>query len=472
MSSEQFQAAHDSIYITGRLLLQSLQEIRATREGEEDDTKALQRIENDITKALYALKEQKYQVAVIAPLNAGKNTFLNALMGADILPSEAEASTVCRTDIRHIDSGQVHRFLEYREGNRQPVAIASGDAVEIAQKFLERIHDIQNHHNPDNTIRFEIEHPIEAISSLSSLSGFTLTDLPVENERETLEFPPITERKQMILEALKITDVILFILKNSDFENDSVSGFLNKIIDNYRKLLAVNQGKVFFVVNEVEPKADADTDVPDIIEVWRQKLIDLGFSNPIIYSTNSRKGLLAKLIQSSTATSSHTKEFVQVFLGNYIEETEEGEFRVPQPIEIAPKALKDSGIPVIQEIVLQTIIQNSGWSLLNGVLTELHKAAKAIEDSLNTRLIAWETQTENYQKKADSQGAELSINEPIQTLEDRFDHLAPEPQKQEVDPDQTMAMLKERKAQLNEYMGELTSIRKSLDSWKPAQTSR
>ncbi|MBD2743923.1 dynamin family protein [Coleofasciculus sp. FACHB-1120] len=471
MSSEQFQAAHDSIYITGRLLLQSLQEIRATREGEGEDTKALQRIENDITKALYALKEQKYQVAVIAPLNAGKNTFFNALMGADILPSEAEASTDYRTDIRHIDSGQVPRFLEYREGNRQPVAIASGDAVEIAQKFLERIHDIQNHHNLDNTIRFEIEHPIEAISTLSSLAGFTLTDLPVEHERESIELPPITDWKQMILEALRISDVILFVFNDRDLETDSVSSFLNKLIDNYRRFLSVNQSKVFFVVNEIEPNVDTDKNIPRLIETWKQKLLFLGFLNPIIYSASSRKGLLAKLIQSSTATSSHTKEFVQVFLGNYIEETEEGEFRVPQPIEIAPKALKDSGVPVIQEIVLQTIIQNSGWNLLNGVLTDLNKAAKAMENSLDTSIRNWEIETESLRKNADSQSLEPLINEPIQTLENEVNHLATEPQKQEAHPGQIVAILKERKAQLNEYMDELTSIRKSLDSWKPVQAS-
>jgi hypothetical protein len=471
MSSEQFQAAHDSIYITGRLLLQSLQEIRAIREGEGDDPKALQNIENDITKALYALKEQKYQVAVIAPLNAGKNTFLNALMGADILPSEAEASTVCRTDIRHIDSGQVPRFLEYREGNRQPIAIASGDAVEIAQKFLERIHDIQNHHNPDNTIRFEIEHPIEAISTLSSLAGFTLTDLPVENERESIQSTPAIDQKQIILETLKITDVILLILKNSDFKNNSAFSFLNKKIDNYRQI-EVNQSKLFFIINEFEPKADTDTDISEVIKLWREKLIGLGFPNPIIYSASSRKGLLAKLIQSSTATSIHTKEFVQVFLADYIEETEEGEFRVPQPMEIAPKVLKDSGIPAIQEIVLQTIIQNSGWNLLNGVLAELNKAAKAIENSLITSLISWKIETENLQKNTDSQKAEPSIHEPIQILENKLDPLTNEPQKQEADPARIGAILNERKGQLNEYMNELTSIRKSLDSWKPVQTSK
>ncbi|MEP0795587.1 dynamin family protein [Trichocoleus sp. DQ-A3] len=393
---------------------------------------------------------------------------MNALIGADILPSEAEAITVCRTDIRHIDSGQVHRLLEYREGHRQPVAIASGDAVEIAQKFLEHIQVIRNQKNPDKTIRFEIEHPIEAISTLSSLASFTLSDLPVENEQIFVEFTPKKNQEQIILETLKNIDAILFILNEKDFENDSASVFLKKVIDNYRQILAVDQGKIFFIINEVEP-TKTSIDVSEVIEIWKQKLIGLGVSSPIIYSANSRKGLLAKLIQNSTATSSHTKEFVQVFLGNYIEETEEGEFRVPQPIEIAPKVLRDSGIPVIQEIVLQTIIENSGWNLLNGVLAELNKAAKAIEDSLNTRLVSGEVETENIQEKAASQSTETLTNEPIQALGNELKHLATEPQKPEVNPPRIVTSLKERKAQLNEYMDELTSIRKSLDSWKPVQ---
>ena len=112
MSSEQFQVVHDQISVTGRHLLEYLQEIRAGRLTEGDDTKGLQSVEDDITEALKALKDQKYQVAVIAAMKAGKSTFLNAVIGAEILASETAACTVCRTDIRHIEAGQTPRLLE------------------------------------------------------------------------------------------------------------------------------------------------------------------------------------------------------------------------------------------------------------------------------------------------------------------------------------------------------------------------
>lgn len=216
MSSQQFQAAHDSIYNTGTRLLQYLQEIRQGRFNEGDDNKSLQSVENDIKKALQALKEQKYQVAVIAAMKAGKSTFLNAVIGADILASESAACTVCRTDVKHIPPYQMPRLLEYREGERKGVVIAEGDAGEIQQKFLVRTREIREKGNPDNTIRFEIEYPIEAISELSSLAGFTLVDTPGPNEWESDMFNTVA-LKQTALEALRTCNAILFILNYTSY---------------------------------------------------------------------------------------------------------------------------------------------------------------------------------------------------------------------------------------------------------------
>lgn len=172
MSSQQFQATYERIYNTGTGLLQYLRELRAGQLSEGNDTKGLQSVEDDIAKALNALKEQKYQVGVIAAMKAGKSTFLNSLIGADVLASERESCTVCRTDIRPIAAEQTPRLLEYREeyreGQTEPVPLAQGEAGVIQKKFLERTREIRDpgNPNPDKTIRFELEHPIEAISKL------------------------------------------------------------------------------------------------------------------------------------------------------------------------------------------------------------------------------------------------------------------------------------------------------------------
>lgn len=397
MSSEQFQAAHDSIYSTGTRLLQYLKEFREGRRSEGDESQGLQSIEDGINKALNALQTQKYQVAVIAAMKAGKSTFLNAVIGADILASETAACTICRTDVRQIEAGQVPRLLEYREGQRRPVVIAEGDAGDIQQKFLVRTREIRERGNPDDTTRFEIEHPIEAIRTLSSLDGFTLVDTPGPNEWQSATFNTVA-LKQTALEALRTCNAILFVLNYASYKDNAVSDLFKDVVENRQELLAENKGKIYFILNKVDQKTERDREIPEVIEDLKRELAGFGFPDPIIYPASSRQGLLAKLIQQGKATESQTKDFKKFFSARYATEDEEGNQIIPAPRKIAPQALKDSGIPIIQETVIQNITQNAGWNLLSDVLAELDKAAKAIEDTLNERSGVWQLEIESLKQ--------------------------------------------------------------------------
>nr|WP_201280467.1 dynamin family protein [Hassalia byssoidea] len=431
MSSEKFQAAHDSIYNTGTKLLKYLEAIRQGRLSEGDDTKSLQSIEDDINKALSALKEQKYQVAVIAAMKAGKSTFLNAVIGADVLASESAACTICRTDVRHIPDGQVPRLLEYREGQRRGFVIAEGDAGEIQQKFLVRTREIREKGNPDNTTRFEIEHPIEAISALSSLSGFTLVDTPGPNEWESAKFNTVA-LKQTALEALRTCNAILFVLNYASYKDNAVSDLFKDVLENRKEILEENTGKIYFILNKVDQKTEQDRDIADVIEDLKRELTNFGFSNPIVYPASSRQGLLAKLIQQGKVTENQLKDFKKFFSARYATEDEEGNQIIPAPRKIASQALKDSGIITIEQTVIQTITQNSGWNLLSDVVAKLDKAGKGIEDTLNTQISGWQMgiealkqKVEEYRKRSDSaknkvEAVKKSVDEQKQILTNRF----------------------------------------------------
>lgn len=223
MSSEQFQSTYESINRTGTRLLQYLKEMEEGRRSQGNNSDGLHSIEDELNKALEALQAQKYQVAVIAAMKAGKSTFLNAMIGADILASESEACTVCRTDIRLLEPGQVPRLLEYRQGKRQAVPISEGDSGKIRQDFLERTHQIRENNNSDNAVRFELWHPIESVSKYSSfLAGFSLVDTPGPNEWESASFNTVS-LKQTALEALRTCNAILFVLDYSTFKDNTNS---------------------------------------------------------------------------------------------------------------------------------------------------------------------------------------------------------------------------------------------------------
>ncbi|MEC4811833.1 MAG: dynamin family protein [Scytonema sp. PMC 1069.18] len=400
MSSEQFQSAHENIYNIGTSLLQYLQEVQAEHESEGDGTKGLKSLENEITKSLKALKEQKYQVAVIAAMKAGKSTFLNVLIGEDILATESEACTVCRTDIRPIHNCFVPRLLEYREGQKEPIVIVQGKAEEIRNKFLERTHTIRATKNFDRTIRFELEHPIEAISKLPSLSGFTLVDTPGPNEWESADFSTV-ELKKTALEALRTCDAILFILDYSSFKDNTNSELLQELLEQRKEALQDNTGKLYFILNKIDRKAEKDCPIDAVLEDLKQTLIGFGIPNPIVYPASAWQGLLSKLIQRKVANQEHKVDFKKFFLAQYIEEDEDGELYVPKIADAAIQALIDSNIPKIEESVIQTVVQNSGWNLLSNALNKLDKAAKAIEDILNTRISGWEIQLEALKQKVE-----------------------------------------------------------------------
>jgi GTPase SAR1 family protein len=402
MSSQEFQAAYSSIYNTATRLLQYLTEFRNGLHTQGDDSKGLQSIENEINKVLNALQDQKYQVAVVASMSAGKSSFLNAVIGADVLASENAACTVCRTEVRHIKVGETPRLLEYRETQRKPVVIAEGDRGQIRQEFLNRNREIQKNGNVEQTIRFELYHHIEAISQLSAISGFTLVDTAGPNQWESEQFN-VNALKKNTLEALRTCNAILFILDYTTCKSKAASELFQEVLANRKEILADDTiGKVFFILNKVDLKTEQDPPISELIESLKQELKNsFGFPNPIIYTASSRKGLLAKLIMQGIATEAHIKDFKKFFSAQYATEDEEGNQIIPAPKKVAPQALIDSGIPTIQEQVIETITQNAGWDLLSDVVAALDKQARAIEDTLNTELKGWQMGIEALKEKVE-----------------------------------------------------------------------
>ncbi|MGI8503343.1 MAG: hypothetical protein ACR2LR_19745 [Hassallia sp.] len=74
------------------------------------------------------------------------------------------------------------------------------------------------------------------------------------------------------------------------------------------------------------------------------------------------------------------------------------------------------------------------------------------------------------QVSKDFRNAEQQLNDYIQRFQDEFDRLLKERETKEAEGDHIREMLEIQKAQLNQYLHELTTIKASLHSWKPMQT--
>ncbi len=220
------------------------------------------------------------------------------------------------------------------------------------------------------------------------------------NEWESANFN-INELKQTALEALRTCNAILFILNYASYKDNAVADLFKDVVENRKDFIAENTGKIYFILNKVDQKTERDKEIADVIKDLERELVGFGFCNPVIYPASSRQGLLAKLIQQEKATEKEIKDFEDFFSAKYAERDEKGRRVIPLPEEIAPRALQDSGILNIQETVIQKITQNSGWNLLSEVVAEIDKAAKAIEDTLNTEIKGWEMGIETLKQKVE-----------------------------------------------------------------------
>ena len=371
MPPQDFAKTHTDLYNTVTRLLQYLREIRGSRGNEGDAASELRKVETDISQALADLQDQKYQAAAISVQRVGKSTFLNAVIGVDILATDTESCTVCRTDIRHIPGGQVPRLLEYREGQQQPIVIVEGDTQKIRQKFLEYTREIRQKNNPYRTLRFELEHPIEVASTIPFLAGFTLVDTPGSNEWKSANFDT-TPLKQASLEALRNSDVILFILDYNNYKTNEVAELFRELGENRNDFLLESRHKVYFILNKVDLKEEHSRKINDVIRDLKQTLMnDFKFPDPIIYPASAKQGLLAKLILKGISTENHNKEFRKIIGQTYSRVDANGGSYTPPSQEIAPSALIDSGISDIEETAIKSIIHNSGYNLLVKVLLSL-----------------------------------------------------------------------------------------------------
>ena len=412
MLHQKFQETHLQLTELGANLLQYLIEFRETRPG--SDGKSLDSVQVDIEKALTALKESRYEVAVVAPMKAGKSTFLNSMIGADLLASESAACTICRTEVRHIQPGQTPRLLEYWDGQPRGTVLVEGDAQVIQQTFLERTRQLRTNreNNPETAYpkKFELWHPIEAVQDLPALSGFTLIDTPGPNEwqagtlsRETVAL------KEATLAALRQCNVVIFVLNYRSARDNASDELFKAITQNRQELLQDDRDRIYFILNQIDLRSEQDPTIEKTLNDLRAELSRFGFQNPKVYPASAFQGLLSKLIQSGTATEGQITDFRHFFSAKFAQINEDGDQVIPAPHRIASSALKDSHIPEIQTKVFSTIIHSAGWNLLGDVLGQFDKSAGAIEDTLKTEIAGWKQNIETLERRVKEYSQKAAI---------------------------------------------------------------
>lgn len=267
-----------------------------------DRRERLREISTGVQRQLSKLRVDEFHIAVVGLEKAGKSTFLNAWMKAEILPNSDKRCTYTSTEIRSLEQGQDARisieFYTREEMDRlesQYSSIAAGKGVE-ADNAATDLEELDEHRA---TINQYLDRPAETISFNDSSEVLRLLEPFVANpataravktvrvfthelvdERGIVfhDVPgydsPITLHKGQARRELERADAVIFLTNISAGVSlrENQLQILRDIKDREDSSVAVKD-KVFFFLNKAD-KANGKSDLEGRIRSAHEEIVD------------------------------------------------------------------------------------------------------------------------------------------------------------------------------------------------------
>lgn len=217
------------------------------------------------------LSQQRLQIAVLGQFKRGKSTFINALLGAPVLPTAVVPLTAIPTFIAWRQEPQIS--VEFIDG-RSPESFAATQADDIRAILARFVTEEANPKNRLGVERVELFYPAAILAD-----GTVLIDTPGIGST-------LAHNTDTALRVLPECDASLFVVSADPPITEAEMAFLRR--------LKPRTGRVFFVVNKVDYLgADERSQLVDFLRraLTEESLID---SETAIFLMSARLGLAAK----------------------------------------------------------------------------------------------------------------------------------------------------------------------------------
>ncbi|MEM9068140.1 MAG: dynamin family protein [Myxococcota bacterium] len=167
------------------------------------------------------LEDERFHLVVLGEFNHGKTTFVNALLGAKVLPMGVTPTTAV---IHRIQYGEIKKAAAHNEdGTDKPVPIESISDYEVDGRAI-----------AEKVQHLDIHYPAPFLKD-----GVVLVDTPGVNDLNEA-------RAEITYGYIPRSDAILFLLDAGQILKESERQFVAN------KLLAQSRDKVIFVVNKMD----------------------------------------------------------------------------------------------------------------------------------------------------------------------------------------------------------------------------
>lgn len=327
------------------------------------------------------------KIAVVATMSSGKSTFINALIGQDILPSQNQACTAKAIPILSNDStNEFKAYVEYYDGKKEIIALKSSNVVDGF--------------NEKNEIKqILIEGNIKSIKNYNK--AIVIIDTPGTNFSGDSTH---REETYKLLNELKEGLIIYLVNATQLGINDDLELMLHvieKIDKNENKL------KILFIVNKIDELDLQKEDVGQTIKSIYDYIEEYGIKNPRVIPISALAAKLFKqVINRQELTRREKREFE-----NYYDLFKANDYSLNKFAYINSKKNKTIEIygEIVSEYDLLRAIDNTGINLVENAINEL------LFDKLDNRYIP----KVNFNKEENDYNVDLIIKQLLKIYDDQ-----------------------------------------------------
>ncbi len=311
------------------------------------------------------VSRETYDVLVVATMSAGKSSFINALVGRELLPSANEATTACLTSIEHRRSASVFRGACYTHDG---VRLATQDHASVEQVRA---------WNADAQVGQICLYGKFSKGSPASAPKLVLHDTPGPNNSQD------ERHAEMMLDAVRTIPfkIVCYVLNAGQLGTWDD----RRLLEQLHGLLARQPGRrIVFILNKVDLlDPERGEDIAGHVGKARAYLEGLGFTAPIIVPTMASTALVARKAMDAQALT----RVERARLRQSLDELAAG---APSPIDAAalPDALRVRMVKDLNRINKSTRAASAGTQA--GAVAELeqlviHSGIRSVEFLLNQR---------------------------------------------------------------------------------------
>lgn len=319
------------------------------------------------------LNKPEIVISVVGAMKSGKSTFINALLGEDLMPNETEACTFTTTNIYH-SIKQNYIVKSYKNGKKEELR---GDHLpsvfhEEVRSSRKRTEKVDYH--------YEVNHPIKALESHSIPEGLDIiiTDTPGINEMEGLG---IGKEKliRAFQDAIERTDILLFVIDFQYYKSEETQSIIEMIQSTRPELL----DDAAFIVNKIDKRTARDPLVSDILTDISHALTSWGVIKHNLYPISSRSALFSRLIETKSPQLSLYEKEINDFLPSTEMELGGKLVKVKRAVEEAAEILlENSNIKSVETEVFESIIEDGNEKQFEILCQTARKSANASSESI------------------------------------------------------------------------------------------